>query len=228
MTTDTKNDYPKASQSLEIGGMLNYIAGLILLIAFCSPYWISSYDESSSPFKTMGIWEYCFEHYRHPNLQFDILFDGCYAIYSNDVYFIREWLLPGWLLFIQMCVLFAIILSFGAQFVIAGIVIRYPRDFVLTYEYLLSGGCFIATAVATFLLFLAVALFPLNCWRQDWIQFPKFNHLSGSYYLCIVAFLLHAAAAWYIYKDARRGYRFRQEKPGLIMQMYPQEHNGYA
>jgi hypothetical protein len=62
---------------------------------FHSPYWIQSFDETFSSFKNMGLWEYCFDNFRYPYYQFDKLFDGCNWIFSQELYVIREWLLPG-------------------------------------------------------------------------------------------------------------------------------------
>lgn len=73
---------------------------------FCfSPYWVESYNGTFTNFKHMGLWEYCFDHYRYPNNQLDQLFTGCHYVYSFEYYTIREWLLPG-ILFICLLLLF--------------------------------------------------------------------------------------------------------------------------
>ncbi|CAG2055231.1 unnamed protein product [Timema podura] len=66
MTSAEKQDYPKASNALVFGGMVTYIAGLMLIMSFSSPYWIQSYQETFSDFKHMGLWEYCFDQFRYP------------------------------------------------------------------------------------------------------------------------------------------------------------------
>jgi hypothetical protein len=45
---------------------------------------------------------------------------------------------------VQTCVTLALILSFFSQVVVAGIVCRYPLNFILEFEWLLSGICFIS------------------------------------------------------------------------------------
>lgn len=60
-----------------------------------SPYWLESYDEAFINFKHMGLWTYCFDHFRYPHYQFEKLFDGCNTVFSEEYYVIREWLLPG-------------------------------------------------------------------------------------------------------------------------------------
>ena len=55
----------------------------------------------------MGLWEFCFNHFRYPNYQFDKLFDGCHYIFSQEYYVIWEWLLPGiYFLIIQSDLIF--------------------------------------------------------------------------------------------------------------------------
>lgn len=221
MTSDSKLDYPKASEKLERGSIYLFVAGLTLLVAFLSPYWISSYDESFNDFENMGVWMYCFNGFRYPYYQFDKRFTGCYWIYSSEYYVIREWLLPGWLLFIQLCVTLSFLFSFSAQFILSAIIIRYPLQMVLTYEYLLTMVAFILTASSAVLLMFSVLLFPLNCWRRDWLLTPLYNHLSWSYYFALISFVIHAGAAYVLYKESKRAWEYRKESRNLVMQMYP-------
>lgn len=113
------------------------------------PYWIQSYKETFSPFKHMGLWEYCFENYRYPYYQFPHLFHGCHHIFSQEYYVIREWLIPGWLMVVQTFVTLALMLSFSAQTLAALTLIRWPLKFVLRYEWLLTSLCFLFNATAS-------------------------------------------------------------------------------
>ncbi len=60
-----------------------------------SPHWLVSWQDTYSPFKNMGLWEFCFSRFRYPNYQFDDLFDGCHYVFSKTYFVIWEWLLPG-------------------------------------------------------------------------------------------------------------------------------------
>lgn len=95
----------------------------------------------------MGLWMYCFEDFRFPSYQFDHLFDGCHNVFSQEYYVIREWLLPGWLLAVQAFVTISFLLSFGAQAIMACQLCRWPLEFVLQYEWILTAINFIAVAV---------------------------------------------------------------------------------
>lgn len=219
MSIATKQDYHRASNGLVAGGILVYIAGLFLLIAFISPYWEQSYDGTFSSFKHMGLWQYCFDGFRFPYHQFDKIFDGCHSVYGNEFYVIREWLLPGWLLAIQAWMTLAFFSVFGSLVIIALIVTRYPLQFVLTYEWLLTGIVFLCNAIATFLIFVSVWLFWTQSSRRNWLQYPNFNHLSWSYYFAVISVIINAFASYVLYVDARKAYEFHKESRNLVTQM---------
>lgn len=71
------------TDALVLGCLLAYAAAVILMMAFCSPYWIESYEESFSNFKNMGLWEYCFKDFSYPYYQFPRTFNGCHNIFSH-------------------------------------------------------------------------------------------------------------------------------------------------
>jgi len=59
--------------------------------------------------------------------------------------------LKGWLLFLEVCMTLALLLSLGTLAIIAAVVTRYPQRLVLKYEYLLSAACFLAAATTSLL-----------------------------------------------------------------------------
>ncbi|XP_018320525.1 uncharacterized protein LOC108733732 [Agrilus planipennis] len=221
--TVQKNDYPKAPNTLVHGALLTYIAGLLLLIAFCSPYWVQSFHDTYSSFKHMGLWEYCFDSFRYPYYQFDHLFNGCHHIFSQEYYVIREWLLPPWLMFVQAFVTIGFLLSFGSQILMALQLCRWPLEFVLQYEWILTAIDFICTAITSVLLFLAVAVFGGSHFRRDWLMYPNWNYLSWSYGLAVISFFFHGFAALLLYRAAKQSYEKRREARNLIMQMHPEQ-----
>ena len=105
------------ADTLFYGSIASFVAGLLLLMAFASPYWLVSWEDTQSPFKNMGLWEFCFYKFRHPDYQFDKLFTGCHALYGTEYRLIREKLLPGWLMVVQLFVTIALIFSFVGQLV---------------------------------------------------------------------------------------------------------------
>ncbi|XP_050085503.1 uncharacterized protein LOC126571217 [Anopheles aquasalis] len=218
-----KNEYPKASNALVLGAVLSYVAGVFLLMSFCSPYWIVSYPESFSNFKNMGLWEYCFRDFTYPYYQFPKQFNGCHHIFSEEYYVIREYLLPGWLMVVQGFVTISFLFTFGSLIIMACELIRWPLKFVLRYEWLLTSISFAGIASSSFFMFLAVAIFGGNAYRRDWLMYPKFNVFSWSYELAVVSFIILGLASLLLYKESRRSYEMRREAKNLVMQMQMHE-----
>lgn len=127
-----------------------------------------------SPFRRMGLWEYCFDRHRFPEYQYDKLFDGCHYIFGNvskcfsamrwmlvwnidydvsclfqELHKIREWLLPAWLMSVQAFVTLALMLSFTAQILLACVIIRFPLRLVLRYEWTFVSISFILVAISS-------------------------------------------------------------------------------
>lgn len=152
------------------GAVITFVAGLLLLMSFCSPYWIESYEESFSSFKNMGLWEYCFKDFSYPYYQFPRLFNGCHHIFSHEYYVIREWLLPGWLMVVQTFVTLAFILTFGSLVVMSLVLVRWPLKTVLQYEWLMAQISFIGTAASCkfyfFIYFNLIYTFPNSIYRR--------------------------------------------------------------
>ncbi|XP_066159204.1 uncharacterized protein pck [Euwallacea fornicatus] len=221
-----KNNYPKASKYLFNGALLTYIAGLLLMIAFCSPYWVKSYDDTFSKFKNMGLWEYCFHNFRYPYNQFDHPFEGCHHVFSQEYYVIREWLLPPWLMAVQAFVTMSFLLSFGSQILMAMQLCRWPLEFILRYEWILSAIDFVCVLTTTVFMFFAITIFGGSHVRRDWLMYPNFNYLCWSYALACLSFFFHGFGAICLYKECRLSYNRRRESKNLVMQMQPNpQHN---
>lgn len=67
----------------------------------------------------------------------------------QDYYMIREYLLPGWLLFVQICITLAFIITFLALGLLALELIRWPLKIVLQYEWLMTRIACFALGVAS-------------------------------------------------------------------------------
>lgn len=66
---------------------------------------------------------------------------------------------------------------------------------------------------------MAVCIFGGNAYRRDWLMYPKFNVLSWAYSLAVVSFMILAAAALVLYKEAQASYEMRRQAKTLVMQM---------
>ncbi|CAI6372269.1 unnamed protein product [Macrosiphum euphorbiae] len=214
-----KIDYPKASKLISDAGFIIYIGGFLLIIAFISPYWWESHDDASTNLEHMGLWTYCFNHTQYPYYQFEKLFDGCNTVFSEEYYVIRDRLLLGWLLVLDVFMSLAVLLSLGTLPIIVAVVTRYPQRLVLKYEYMLSALCFLAAATTTVLILFTVSLFPLYCWIRGLVMYPMYNHLSWSFYIAILSGFVHAYGAWYLFQGSKIAYEQRRKIENLVMQI---------
>lgn len=62
---------------------------------------------------------------------------------------IREYLLPGWLLAVQVCITLAFILTFLTLALLALELVRWPLKTVLQYEWLMTKISYIALTIAS-------------------------------------------------------------------------------
>lgn len=156
---------------------------------------------------------------------------------------IREYLLPGWLLTVQICITLAFILTFLTLGVLALELIRWPLKTVLQYEWLMTRISFIALTVASkrnvfemltsyfflffistgIMIFLGTLIFGFNAYRRDWLMYPKFNIISWSFGLAVVAMVLLGSASALLRRESMRAYEIRDQAKNLVMQMEMQE-----
>lgn len=207
-------------------------------MSFASPYWLQSWEDTQSPFKNMGLWEFCFYKFRHPDFQFDHLFHGCHALYGDEYRLIREKLLPGWLMVVQLFVTLAFITSFLGQIIVVCLLLRTPLEWILRFEWHFCGIVLICKGItgkeelsaivssqlmiflSAVLLFLAVCIFGGECWNRDWLLYPNYNYVSWSYAFAVFSCLGHIIAAVFMYLDCRQAKERKEKNKALIMQMH--------
>ena len=99
------------SEYLDIGCLTSFTGCIFLVISYGSPYWLASWQDtrflnpisvayridelSRSPFLNLGLWTSCFYLFRHPKVQFDQLYHGCYSVWGDSLKMIAYWMVPG-------------------------------------------------------------------------------------------------------------------------------------
>ncbi|RXG69232.1 hypothetical protein Avbf_09255 [Armadillidium vulgare] len=173
----------------------------------------------------MGLWEFCFDGYRHFDLQYDKKFDGCDHVFSFEYQQIREWLLPSWLMATQAFMSIALVTIITALVTLSLLLIRWPLKTVMKHEWKMIGFCFWCQAVTSVSVLLAIIVFGSMCWSRSWLLYPNFNYLSWSYIFAVIccgfeiisgAMLLHEM---YMAKERKR-------EAMNLLQMQPQNNYG--
>jgi len=211
----------RTSQTLFHACVAGFVGGVLLLIGFCSPYWLQSWSDTHSPFINMGLWEYCFYKMRYPEYQYDKTFTGCYRVISQDFRILRDWLTPDWLWCVQTFMTLAFILSFVSQILDAGLILRWPLERILRFEWPLVLATFLMKSMVTGLICLSVIVFASSCWDREWLLYPNYNFLSYSYAMVCFSMLAHGASAFLLFHETRSAKERRDRNLALVMQMYP-------
>jgi hypothetical protein len=207
----------KTTRRLMLAAIVSLVSWSLLLIAFASPYWLSSYRYTYSPFVRLGLWDFCFNNYRHPPYQYDEKFNGCHYIYSSKYQNIRDWLQPGWFIFVQGMMSIGLILSIGCLISLS-IVLMY---YMTRYQVATIGTALVFQATTALCLFLAVIVFGIMAFERSWLLYPPYNHLDWAYYVCIVALvtsILGTALLAFEYLAAKEK---RKKLNNLVYNMQP-------
>ena len=77
------------------------------------------------------MWTVCFHLFRHPKVQFDHLYSGCYSVWGDSLKMIAYWVVPGWMILIQVLATCSLITALTAQLLSISILLRLPLQIVL-------------------------------------------------------------------------------------------------
>jgi hypothetical protein len=158
---------PKYSILYLCGSLCMHFNFILFIIGFASPYWLkSNAKDVSSEFINMGLWNVCFSKYKNLQTSGNKNFDGCIWIQSNDLIKLRRWLLPNWLIAIQIlesfciCLIAVIMVSILYGLIINKNKIRKKFYYILYITVMLV---FLDLLIITCLL-----LFGINSFFHEW------------------------------------------------------------
>lgn len=198
--SSTKKFRLKLSQRLHWTAVLAFISYLILLISFASPYWLSSYKFTDSTFKRLGLWDFCFQDYRHPAYQYDTKFTGCHWIYSPVYMNIRDWLQPSWFMFVQATMTIALCVATLGLLAVSIIFMH----FLIQYQLIILCMSLVCHMLTTLLVFFALIIFYYKAFDKSWIMYPSFNHVDWAFFFAMVAMGGNAFASYLYYQEVQR------------------------
>jgi hypothetical protein len=207
----------KTSYSLLVSSYVALLALITLIVSFASPYWLSSHKYTYKNFVRLGLWDFCFDNYRHPSYQYDEVFDGCHWIYSSKYQNIRDWLQPGWFIVIQAMMSIALCFSVLALATISTTIMY----FLNRYQIIVIGIAFIFEVCTTIPLFLGWLVFCIMHSDRSWLMYPMYNHLDWAFYVAILSSLLHFIAAIMLFFETIKTRERKQKLTNLVYNMQP-------
>lgn len=185
------------SQRLHKTAITAFLSYIILLIAFASPYWLSSYRFTDSAFKRLGLWDFCFQDYRHPAYQYDTKFNGCHWIYSPVYINIRDWLQPPWFMFVQAVTTMALCISTLGLVAVSIVFMHY----LIQYQLIILCFTLLCHMFTTMLISFAVVTFYLKAFDVSWIMYPNFNHVDWAFYFALIAAVGNGYVSYLYYQE---------------------------
>ena len=198
------------------------LAGLCLLvICLASPSWLVSWQDTQSPFVGMGPWQICFNKFRFPRLQFDVLFHGCHPMWGSTYHQIREWLMPPWLLAIQGLLIICLILAVLARFLSLSVVFHYPEAAWLQFGSSLLLIIGLLDLLVGVLLSVISLVFAASCWSRSWLLYPNYNYLSWGWAAALLASWAQLASSGLFLTEARAERARKADNEELLFQLEP-------
>lgn len=197
-TKNVKQHRLKISPRLHWTAILAFASYIILVISFASPYWLASYKFTDSTFIRLGLWDFCFQDYRHPSYQYDTKFTGCHWIYSSVYTNIRDFLQPPWFMFVQAVATIALCVSTCGLLAISVIFMH----FLIDYQLIIISVALICHVLTTILLTFALLTFYMKAFDRSWIMYPDFNHVDWSFFFALTSMGGNGFASFLYYKEA--------------------------
>uniref|UniRef100_A0A090XBA6 Putative conserved plasma membrane protein n=2 Tax=Ixodes ricinus TaxID=34613 RepID=A0A090XBA6_IXORI len=211
--------YPKASGLLLGAGVVAYCSTVLLLISFASPYWLESYRGGQRRICVgFGLVGRVLPQLPAPRLTSTTRPSmAATGPTPTPTRTIRDWLLPGWFMFVQSMMTLALMFAFTALVLVSILLMR----FLLRFEIIVLMVAFILEAITSIPLFLSVAVFGGMRFERSWLQNPIYNHLSWAYALAVVAFFFHTVAAMMLLGETLKARERRRRANNLIYNMQP-------
>jgi hypothetical protein len=168
---------------------LAFIAFVLNLTANCSDHWwVSRFPQE---FENVGLWQICFNHYRHRFDFYGKIYTGCWWIFSPETRMLFSWISTTWLRWVQaLCTLslfgqlFTLIMIY--TLVTSQTISKVSSTFILSTSYVTLGtGLFQTIAVITF---------GMRGKDRDWMPRWQQNWYGWSFIVACIACFFQVAA----------------------------------
>jgi len=180
-----------------------------ICISFASPYWIQTYPDSFNTFRNIGLWEVCMSNYMHHKDDSQELYRGCWWVFNSETKYrkLREWLLPPWLIAVQVLVTGCLTLFIATALTIAFVFLHFCP--IMNHEYHQTYALFASAAMmflTTLGIFVSGTVYGQMSQDREWMPNPQFNFLSWGYGFLIMAGIASISAGVCFYLEAKKAY----------------------
>lgn len=134
---------------------------------------------------------------------------------------IAYWMVPGWMILIQVMATCAIITSLAAQTVSVSLVLRHPVQVVLRFERRIITALMILNIMTALFVSVSVTVFPIYCWSRDYLLYPNYNYLSWSYAAAGFSLLSSLASVGFLSQELPEVKHREEKNLAILYKVYP-------
>lgn len=147
-------------------------------------WWISLKPQE---FENVGLWQICFNHYRHRFDFYGKIYQGCWWIFSPEIYKLFSWLSTTWFRVVQAFSTLSMIFSLFS--LIAILMLSLSRELSkVSSRYVL--GTALLTLTSGIFMAIAVITFGVRGKDRDWMPRWQQNWYGWSFIVAIVSCIL--------------------------------------
>ena len=95
------------------------------------------------------------------------MFNCLLQVWGWEVHDIREWLLPAWLLLVQLLLVLALVMSLLTRLLSSLVLMRYPLVWVLRFNHQMLTVAAVADIAAGLVIAVLVVVFSICCWDRS-------------------------------------------------------------
>ncbi|XP_055546630.1 uncharacterized protein LOC129730983 [Wyeomyia smithii] len=201
-------------------------AFLFIVIAFCSPYWLTTDGKLVNPkFTNLGLWELCLKDFQDIHRFYDTRFSGCMWIFEEEYYILHDYILPGFFIAVQFFfTLCFTLLLIGV--VMTLLFLSCSRDNDRYIMLLLTNGTTLVVGALCGLI--AVVTFGCNGDRRDWMPNWEHNDMGWAFAVGVVGvFAMLPAGVLFIVEARRATYRRLNNIANAEMAAYGMDERKY-
>ncbi len=164
--------------------IIGFASFVLNLAANCSSnWWVARVPQE---FERIGLWEICFNHYRHRFDYYGKIYTGCWWHFSPETTMLFSWISTPWYRVVQAFASLSMIFMLFA-FILQIILTIKPIGKISSRYVLLTAGFTLTSA-----LFMAIAVITFGVRGKDRNWMPRFqqNWFGWSFTVAIITCLL--------------------------------------
>lgn len=178
--------------------IINYTC---LFVAFCAftlnltanssdRWWVS--NRPNHEFENIGLWQMCFNRYRHRFDFYGKIYQGCWWILSPELYKLFSWLSTPWFRCVQAFATLSMIFSLFSLIAVA--ILSFSKELAKVSSRYILGTAFL-NAISGIFMLISVIIFGLRGKDRGWMPRWQDNWYGWSFIVAIVACVLQNLVA---------------------------------